>query len=204
MDPRIQVLIADRMQQIEMDVRNEFTQDKRKRSGRFNVTDNSSNVSYRRWPNEAILVDPNKKRVTFDELSQTQFILRFVKNVNDMIDPLTRRFMMAELYDLLQLIEATSWSVAKGAFIAVMHKIESGDISWMDHQILMQKRMIHTHAAAFAPQPMRTPTTKPSAGTDRRLLCKFHKAGTCREVGDAHTDPMMGITDFHEKTMRKK
>ena len=85
--------------------------------------------------------------------------------------------MMAEL---LQLIEATSWSVAKGAFIAVMREIESGNISWMDHQILMQKRMIHTHAAAFAPQPMHAPSSKQSAGMDRRLLCKFHKARTCR------------------------
>ena len=78
-DPRIQALIANQMQQIEIDIRNKSTQGKRKHSGRFNITDNSTNASYRRWPNEAILVGPNKKRVTFDELSQTQVILGFVK-----------------------------------------------------------------------------------------------------------------------------
>ena len=64
-DPRIQALIADRMQKIETDVKNESTQGKRKRSGRFNITDNSVNASFQRWPNDAILVGPNKKRVTF-------------------------------------------------------------------------------------------------------------------------------------------
>ena len=49
-DPRIQALVADRMQQLESDARNESTQGKRKRSGRFNVTDYSNNASYRRKP----------------------------------------------------------------------------------------------------------------------------------------------------------
>ena len=31
--------------------------------------------------------------------------------------------MMVELYELLKLIEATSWPVVKGAYIAVMHAI---------------------------------------------------------------------------------
>ena len=41
-----------------------------------------------------------------------------------------RVFMMAELYKLM---ESTSWAVAKGAFIAIMHDIKVGEISWMDH-----------------------------------------------------------------------
>ena len=93
--------------------------------------DNSSNASYRRWPNEAILVGTSKKRVLF-ELSQIKFILGFVKNINDTIDLLMRRFMLAELIEIIQLMEATSWQVATGVFIAVMHEIEAGDISWTD------------------------------------------------------------------------
>ena len=151
-DPRIQAIVAERIQQIEQDVRTETTQGKRKRSGRYNVIDNSSNASFRRWPNECILVGHMKKRVPFDELSQIQFIMGFLKNINDTIDPLVRRFMLAELYELVQLMEATSWPVVKGAFIGIMHDIESGEISWTDRQSLMQRRMNHTHAAAFAPR----------------------------------------------------
>ena len=82
----------------------------------------------------------------FDELTPTQFALGFVKNINDTIDPLTRWFMMAELYEMLKLIEATSWPVAKGAYIAVMHAIKDGKITWQDRPALMQYHMTHTQS----------------------------------------------------------
>ena len=85
-DPCIQAIAAERMQQIEQELRAETTQGKRKRSGRYNVTDSSSTASFRQWLNECILVGSMKKRMTFDELSQVQFIMGFVKNVNDTID----------------------------------------------------------------------------------------------------------------------
>ena len=35
-----------------------------------------------------------KKQVTFYELTQVQFIMGFIKNINDTIDPLMQRFML--------------------------------------------------------------------------------------------------------------
>ena len=92
----------------------------------------------------------------FDELTQTQFILGFVKNVNDTIDPLMRRFIMADLLQLLELMEAMSWPVVRGAFIGIMHDIETVEITWTDRQSLMQHSLMYTHAAALAPQQPRT------------------------------------------------
>ena len=203
-DPRIQALIVDRMQQIEAEAKQETIQGKRKRSGRFNTTDSSNAVSYRRYANENILVGTTKRRVTFDELTPIQFALGFVKNVNDTIDPLTRRFMMAELYEILKLIEATSWSVAKGAYIVVMHAIEDGELMWQDRLALMQYRMTHTHAAAFVVPQARPATTKVTPAQERRLICKFPRVGTCRELGDCHTDPLMGLIYHHDASFRKK
>ena len=68
----------------------------------------------------------------------------------------------------------------------------------------MQKRMVHTHAAAFAPQQARTFAPRPGATMDKRLTCKFHKAGTCRETGESHTDPMTGIVYHHDIMPRRK
>ena len=203
-DSRIQAIVADRIQQIEQDVKAETTQGKRKRSGRYNVTDSSSNASFRRWPNEGILVGPSRKRVTFDELTQVQFIMGFVKNLNDTIDPLMCKFMVAELYELMKLMESTSWQVVRGAFIGIMHDIEAGEILWTDRQALMQRRINHSHAAALAPQPSRIQGPRVGATTERKLFCKFHKAGTCRETADLHVDPMTGITYYHEASARKK
>ena len=114
-------LIVDQINQLETDVKQETVQGKRKRSGRFNLTDSLN----RRWANESILVGSTKKRVMFDELTPIQFSLGFVKNRNDTIGLLTRRLLMAELYEMLKLIEVTLWLMAKGAHIAVMHLIKN-------------------------------------------------------------------------------
>ena len=71
------------------------------------------------------------------------------KSINDNLDSLTRQFVMAEFFEILKLIEATSWEVAKGAYISIMHSIEEGEISWHDFTALMQRRMTHTHAAVI-------------------------------------------------------
>ena len=42
--------------------------------------------------------------------------------------------MMAEFYELLKLIEATSWEVAKGAYVSIKHTIEEGELSWQDRK----------------------------------------------------------------------
>ena len=47
-DPRIQALVAERVQQLDAETRAESLQGKRKRSGRYNTTDNPTSVSFRR------------------------------------------------------------------------------------------------------------------------------------------------------------
>ena len=68
--------------------------------------------------------------------------------------------MLAELIDLVQLMESISWSLVKEAFMSILHDIEAGEISWMDRQAVMQRRMNHTHAASVAPQPTRVQVSK--------------------------------------------
>ena len=109
--------------------------------------------------------------------------------------------MMAEFYELLKLIEATSWDASKGTYASIMHAIEEGELSWQDRATLMQCRMTHTHAAVFCgAQTMHRPGNHrtQSAAVDKKLVCKFHCAGNCREGAESHTDPLTGITYMHE------
>ena len=118
---------------------------------------------------------PARRRLPFDDLNMTQFVMGFIKNVNDTLDSLTRQYMLAELYDLMKLADSTSWPVAKGAFISSMHSIEDGEIAWSDRSALLQRRMTQTHATMFATQSVqRTPAGRPKdTGSDRKLFCKF-------------------------------
>ena len=78
-------------------------------------------------------------------------------------------------------MEATSWPVVRLAFITIMHGIEGGEITWTDRQSLMQRHLMHTHAAALAPQEMGNQVSKNPALTESCLMCKFYKAGNRRE-----------------------
>ena len=129
----------------------------------------------------------------------------FIQNVHNTLDSLMRQYMLLELYELLKLADSTSWSVARGAYIASMHDIEEGQITWMVRSTLLQCRMTHTHAAVFAGQSGRSSTTRTNQATgERRLTCKFHRAGNCREGSDQHTDPMTGTTYTHEQASKRK
>ena len=140
-DPQVQALVAERLQQLEAECKVDNTQGKRKRSGRYNTTDSSASVPARRWANKAVLVGPAKRRVIFDDLTETQFVMGFIKNAQDTLDTLMRQYILLERYELLKLADCTSWSVARGAYIASMHDIEEGQITWMDRSTLLQRRM---------------------------------------------------------------
>ena len=99
--------------------------------------DNPTSVSYRIWPNKGILVGPARHRLPFNDLNMTQFVMGFIKNVNDTLDSLTCQYMLAELYNLMKLADSTSWSVAKGAFMSSMHSIEDGEIGWSARTALL-------------------------------------------------------------------
>ena len=130
---------------------------------------------------------PARRRLPFDELNMTQFVMGFVKNVNDTLDSLTRQYMLAELYDIMKLADSTSWPVAKGAFVSSMHSIEDGEISWSDRNALLQRRITQTHAAMFSGSTAQRPSaSRPRESvSERRLICKFHRAGNCREGGQS-------------------
>ena len=204
-DPRIQNLVWERLQQLENEAKADGTQGRRKRSGHYNITDNSMAPPYRRWANEAVLVGPARRRVSFDDLSQTQFAMGYIKNVLDTQDPQTKHNMLLELWELLKLADATSWGIAKAVYITEMHAIEDCEISWADRGALLQKRMIQTHVGAFTPQPQRVNAVKGmNRPGDKKLICKFYRAGTCREFGDAHVDPVTGILYSHDGQNRKR
>ena len=150
--PRIQALVAERIQQLDAGTRAESLQGKLQRSGRYNTTDNLTSASYRRWPNEGNLVGPARCHLSFDDLNMTQFVMGFIKNVNDTLDSLTRQYVLAEFYDLMKLADSTSWSATKGAFNSSMHSIEDGKIGWSDHTDLLQQQMTQTHAGCSLTQ----------------------------------------------------
>ena len=70
----------------------------------------------------------------------------------------------------------------------------------------MQRRMTHTHTVVLSGVQTGQKASQSRGQVtvmDKKLICKFHRAGNCREGADSHTDPLTGITYTHDGGRRK-
>ena len=81
---------------------------------------------------EHILGGPTRQRVTYDNLSLTQFIQGFVKNVLDEPCQKSKEKMLHYLGDLMEDATDFSWANAKAAHAVLLCKMERGALTWVD------------------------------------------------------------------------
>ena len=84
-----------------------------------------------------------KKRVTYDQLSLTQFVQGFVKNVLAESDNLTRENMLIHLADLMEDASDFSWTNVKAAHAVILCEMERGFLDWNDTNRLDRLRHVH-------------------------------------------------------------
>ena len=72
----------------------------------------------------------NRQRVTYDQLSLTQFIQGFVKNIIDEQDRDCRDKMLLYLGDLMEDATDFSWTSAKSPHAVLLCEMERGSLDW--------------------------------------------------------------------------
>ena len=163
---------------------------RRRKSGRYNVSDTPHITAHLRWPNESCVIGTARKRVTFDELSLEQFVIEFVNNVMDTQHVPTMKNMLLELVETVKLAENISWPIARGVYVALMLKIEDKSISWNDTRVLTDHRLTYSQSAVFAGSTTMSPCP-PSAtlgnGSIKKIACKWYNERTCPHSAD-HLD----------------
>ena len=81
------------------------------------------------WPHEAILGGVSRQRISYDQLSLTQFVQGFSKNILDESDQEIRGQMIQYLSDLMEDATDFSWASAKASH-AVLCEMERGSLVW--------------------------------------------------------------------------
>ena len=84
------------------------------------------------WPHDNVLGGNTRQRVTYDQLSLTQFIQGFTRNIIDETNNETREHMMWYLHDLMEDATDFTWSSAKAAHAVLLCEMERGTVSWSD------------------------------------------------------------------------
>ena len=80
------------------------------------------------WPHEAILGGANRQRVTYDQLSLTQWVQGFCKNILEEKSSKTKDTMVSYLSDLMEDATDFTWQGAKAAHAVLMCEMERGTL----------------------------------------------------------------------------
>ena len=100
------------------------------------------------WPHEAILGGTARQHVTYDQLTLTQWVQGFCRNILEEKSGKRKDLMVAYLGDLMEDAIDFSWQGAKAAHAVLMYEMERGSVRWEDTDRLDQ---IQAHAQKHIP-----------------------------------------------------
>ena len=84
------------------------------------------------WPQDGAFVGHQRTRLTYEQLNPSQFVLGYLRAVQEEPSTLIRSNMIEYLTDLFQDVCDMGWQAAKGAHLVVMSKMEDGMVTWSD------------------------------------------------------------------------
>ena len=95
------------------------------------------------WPHEAILSGVTRQRVAYDQLSLTQWVHGFCKNILEEKSESRKDSMISYLGDLMEDATDFSWQGAKAAHAVLLCEMERGSLSWEDTDRIDRVRRAH-------------------------------------------------------------
>ena len=126
------------------------------------------------WPHEAILGGVTCQRVNYDQLSLTQWVQGFCRNILDQKSVSHQKSMVAYLGDLMEDATDFSWQEAKAAHAVLLCEMEHGTVTWEDQERIDRIRRAHAqkHISGGRQNWGRSETRKP-------WFCKNFQSNTC-------------------------
>ena len=130
------------------------------------------------WPHEAILGGTARQRVTYDQLSMTQWVQGFCRNILEEKSGKRKDLMVAYLGDLREEATDFSWQGAKAAHAVLMCEMERGSVRWEDTDHLDRIRRAHAQK--------HIPTNKQdwARGDKKPWFCKNYQMNVCAHKKD--------------------
>ena len=80
------------------------------------------------WPHEAILGGQIRQHLSYDQLSLTQFVQGFSKNILEEKNEKIREKMLSYVSDLMEDATYFSWSSAKAAHAVLLHALIASEV----------------------------------------------------------------------------
>ena len=139
------------------------------------------------WPQDCAFVGHLRARVTYEQLTQSQFVLGFLRSVQEEVNPYIRCNMKEYVTELFQNVCDFGWPAAKGAHLIVMTKMKDGLVTWADLKKVNKIRKTYVRASGSSNnftgetynQMSKKGGRKPSS-----MPCKEFQEGKCSRQQD--------------------
>ena len=81
-----------------------------------------------KWPQEYVLLGLNKERVSYDQLSVTQWVAGFGRTMREEADPEVRKHMLDYMISLMVYANDFSWISAKASHAVLLCCMKQGEV----------------------------------------------------------------------------
>ena len=133
------------------------------------------------WPYDTILGGNSKQRVSYDQLSWSQWVQGFVRNILEEKSNKTRENMLNYLSDLMEDATDFSWQGAKASHAVLLCDMERGAVTWDD--MCRIDRIRKAHAQKHIQNPKNFSRNAYDSGK-RPWFCKMFQTGSCTFTKD--------------------
>ena len=129
------------------------------------------------WPQDSVLDGQSRQRVTYDQLSLTQWVQGFARNIIEEKSQDTRNHMLYYLADIMSDATDFSWQNAKAAHAVLLCDMERVAVSWRETSKIDRIRRAHAQKHSQNPKPW----TKnfDANGGKKPWFCKAFQTGAC-------------------------
>ena len=136
-----------------------------------------------KWPHEYILSGLNKERVSYDQLSVTQWVAGFGRTMREEADPEIRQHMLDYMISLMDNANDFSWISAKASHAVLLCRMEQGEVrSYADTSAIDRIRRANAQKHVTASQtvsPQNFSANKKFGKTTKSMPCIYFNQGTC-------------------------
>ena len=159
------------------------------KSGRDRVGNPEHSNVYICWPQQCVFIGADRKRVKYEELTQSQWTAGLTTMAAQETNPQIQRNMFLFIASLLQDICDVGFTVGRGALALILVMMEESRLSWLDLAAVQEVRDKYCYRSVVAhnsSQPILSaniPSTRNSkprvVGGAQRRSCKNFNSGSC-------------------------
>ena len=129
------------------------------------------------WPHNFILSGSSKSRISYDNLSMSQWVSGFGAIIREESNIETKNQMLEYLSDLMDDSHDFGWQSAKAAHAVLLCKMEENTVEWSETTKIDRVHRVHAQRVVNS-------SNKRLVNKDKPLPCRYYQKGTCGQKGD--------------------